>query len=96
MKDYYEILQVHPKASLDVIKKAYITLAKKYHPDTTELDAETAQKMMKDLNEAYSVLSDASRRAAYDQNLNNQRKSQGSSRNEEKKREEEKEHFQHQ
>ena len=97
MKDYYEILQVHPKASLDVIKKAYITLAKKYHPDTTELDAETAQKMMKDLNEAYSVLSDASRRAAYDQNLNNQRKSQGSSRNEEKKREEEKEkeHFQH-
>ena len=83
MKDYYEILQVHPKASLDIIKKAYITLAKKYHPDTTELDAETAQQMMKDLNEAYAVLSDASRREAYDQTVRNQTKRQDNSGEEE-------------
>ena len=83
MKDYYEILQVHPKASLDIIKKAYITLAKKYHPDTTELDAATAQQMMKDLNEAYAVLSDASRREAYDQMVRNQTRNQDSSGEEE-------------
>ena len=83
MKDYYEILQVHPKASLDIIKKAYITLAKKYHPDTTELDAATAQQMMKDLNEAYAVLSDASRREAYDQKMRNYARNQDSSGEEE-------------
>ncbi len=83
MKDYYEILQVHPKASLEVIKKAYITLAKKYHPDTTELDTAKAQQMMKDLNEAYAVLSDVSRRADYDQKLKNQTENQKSTRKEE-------------
>ena len=88
MKDYYEILQVHPKASLDVIKKAYITLAKKYHPDTTKLDAETAQQKMKDLNEAYAVLSDATLRADYDQKLNNQTNNQESPNNNEKESEE--------
>ncbi len=94
MKDYYEILQVHPKASSDVIKKAYITLAKKYHPDTTDLDSETAQQMMKDLNEAYAVLSDSSRRAAYDQELNNQTNTQERANNTEKEKEEEPETYQ--
>ena len=35
MKDYYAILEVHPKASQEIIKKAYLTLAKKYHPDVS-------------------------------------------------------------
>ena len=40
-KDYYEILEVHPKASEEIIRKAYLTLAKKYHPDvSSEKDAE--------------------------------------------------------
>ena len=94
MKDYYEILQVHPKASLDVIKKAYITLAKKYHPDTTKLDAETAQQKMKDLNEAYAVLSDATLRADYDQKLNNQTNNQESPNNNEKEKKKKKEPYQ--
>ena len=45
--DYYEILEVHPRASKEVIKKAYQTLAKKYHPDTTSLDKNEALKKMR-------------------------------------------------
>lgn len=55
MKDYYEILEVHPKASLDVIKKAYAVLAKKYHPDVTKVDPDVARSRMIEINEAYSV-----------------------------------------
>lgn len=64
--DYYEILEVHPRASKEVIKKAYQTLAKKYHPDTTSLDKNEALKKMTLLNEAFSVLSDDKLRTEYD------------------------------
>lgn len=67
IKDYYELLQVHPKASADIIKKAYQTLAKKYHPDLSKLPPEEASRHMSELNEAYRILSDPSARRAYDE-----------------------------
>ena len=64
-KDYYQILGVGKTAPVDQVKKAYRKLARKYHPDVSkERDAE---KHMKDVNEAYAVLSDPEKRAAYDQ-----------------------------
>ena len=69
MKDYYEILEVHPKASTEVIKKAYAVLAKKYHPDVTKLEADLAQRRMAEINEAYAVLSDQKKRRQYDYDL---------------------------
>lgn len=64
-KDYYQILGVNRDAVLADIKKAYRKLARKYHPDISkEPDAEAR---MKELNEAYAVLSDTEKRAAYDQ-----------------------------
>lgn len=64
-KDYYKVLGVSPDADTDVIKKAFRKLARKYHPDiNTAADAETK---FKDVNEAYEVLKDPERRAAYDQ-----------------------------
>ncbi|WGS85753.1 DnaJ C-terminal domain-containing protein [Methylomonas sp. UP202] len=64
-KDYYQILGVEREAALPEIKKAYRKLARKYHPDISkEPDAEAR---MKDVNEAYAVLSDTEKRAAYDQ-----------------------------
>lgn len=64
-KDYYQILGVECEAALPEIKKAYRKLARKYHPDISkEPDAEAR---MKDVNEAYAVLSDTEKRAAYDQ-----------------------------
>jgi curved DNA-binding protein CbpA len=62
--DYYAILQVHPQADREVISAAYRRLAAKYHPDVSA-SPDTAEKM-KLLNEAYEVLSDPARRAAYD------------------------------
>lgn len=66
MKDYYEILEVHPKASSEIIKKAYQTLAKKYHPDITKLEIKVAAKKMSNINEAYKILSDPLLRKKYD------------------------------
>ena len=64
-KDYYQILGVSRDAALTDIKKSYRKLARKYHPDVSkEADAETR---MKEVNEAYAVLSDTEKRAAYDQ-----------------------------
>ncbi len=65
-KDFYEVLGVGKGASEDDIKKAYRTLAKKYHPDANPGD-KSAEEKFKEINEAYSVLSDGQKRAAYDQ-----------------------------
>lgn len=66
----YDILEVSRKASKEVIEKAYKTLAKKYHPDLqTAENKEIAEKRMKEINEAYDVLSDEQKRKEYDEKL---------------------------
>lgn len=66
-RDYYEILNVKRDASAAELKKAYRALAMKYHPDRNSGDIEGAEKKFKELNEAYEVLKDEQKRAAYDQ-----------------------------
>ena len=65
-RDYYEVLGVDKNASADEIKKAYRKLAVKYHPDKNPGDKEAEEKF-KEAAEAYSVLSDAEKKARYDQ-----------------------------
>ncbi len=65
-RDYYEVLGVQKGASDDEIKKAFRKLAVKYHPDKNPGDKE-AEAKFKEANEAYSVLSDKTKRARYDQ-----------------------------
>ena len=65
-RDYYEVLGVDKNASEDEIKKAYKTLAIKYHPDRNPGD-KAAEEKFKEAAEAYSVLSDKEKRARYDQ-----------------------------
>jgi molecular chaperone DnaJ len=65
-RDYYEILGIDKNADADAIKRAYRQQAKKYHPDLHPGDAE-AEKNFKEVNEAYSVLSDPDKKAKYDQ-----------------------------
>lgn len=64
-QDYYATLGIDKSASEDDIKKAYKTLAKKYHPDLNPGDA-TAEQKFKDINEAYEILSDKEKRQQYD------------------------------
>jgi molecular chaperone DnaJ len=63
-KDYYEILGLKKGASVEEIKKAYKELAKKYHPDVSK--EHDAEKKFKEINEAYSVLSDPEKKENYD------------------------------
>ena len=63
-KDYYQILGVDKAAGADAVKKAYRKLARQYHPDVSK--AADAQQRMAEVNEAYAVLGDTEKRAAYD------------------------------
>jgi molecular chaperone DnaJ len=65
-KDYYETLETQKGATDDEIKKAYRKLAKKYHPDANP-DNPQAEQNFKEVSEAYSVLSDQTKKNAYDQ-----------------------------
>jgi molecular chaperone DnaJ len=66
-KDYYQILGVDRKADADELKKAYRKLAMKWHPDQNKDNATQAEEKFKEINEAYDILKDAQKRAAYDQ-----------------------------
>lgn len=65
-RDYYEVLEIDKGASADDIKKSFKKLAKKYHPDLNPGD-KAAEEKFKEINEAYVVLSDADKKAQYDQ-----------------------------
>ena len=67
--DYYEILEINKGASEDVIKAAYKALAKKYHPDNNKMNSELCEEKLKQLNEAYEVLSDSEKRKRYDESI---------------------------
>ena len=70
MKNYYEILEVNKKASQEVIEKAYRVLVKKYHPDLYSGEKRKyAEQKIKDINEAYRILSDGFLREQYDTEL---------------------------
>ena len=64
-RDYYEVLEISKNADEAEIKKAYRTLAKKYHPDINPND-KSAEKKFKEVNEAYEVLSDSEKKSRYD------------------------------
>lgn len=66
---FYEVLGVSPEATPDEIKTAYRELAKQYHPDRNPGNSE-AEAKMKEVNEAYSTLSDPQKRQEYDYSLN--------------------------
>ena len=76
-KNYYDILQINQNASPEIIEKAYKTLAKKYHPDLQEENnKKEAEEILKEINEAYEILSNPEKKALYDQNLRNETISQ--------------------
>ena len=64
-RDYYEVLGVDKGADKETIKKAYRKLAMKHHPDQNK-DNPKAEEKFKEVNEAYDVLKDPDKRAAYD------------------------------
>ena len=71
-KNYYKILEVDSSASPEVIEKAYKALAKKYHPDLQEeSQKESAGEKLKEINEAYEILSNPESKAKFDQMLSN-------------------------
>ena len=69
-KNYYEILEIDKNASPEIIKKAYSTLAKKYHPDLQPDDKKhESEEKFKLINEAYEILSDEFKKSEYDSTL---------------------------
>ena len=68
VRNYYEMLGVDKNAPSNEIKRAYRTLARKYHPDRNSGN-KAAEEKFKDINEAYEILSDQTRRVQYDQSL---------------------------
>ena len=77
MKNYYKILQVDKDASPEIIKVAYKLLVKKNHPDLREgEDKKNAEEIIKEINEAYDILSNPIKKAEYDQTLINENISQ--------------------
>ena len=85
MKDYYGILEVNVNASNEVIEKAYKTLVKKYHPDLySSIDKKEAEKKLKDINEAYNILSNSFLRSQY--NLELQKQAENAQRQENQRR----------
>ena len=65
-RDYYEVLGVSKNATEEEIKKAFRKLARQYHPDVNQENDKDAEAKFKEANEAYSMLSDPQKRAAYD------------------------------
>lgn len=73
----YEILEVSETASEEVIEKAYKVLAKRYHPDLQAPEnKQMAEQKMKEINEAYDILSDDTKRKTYDEKLKSQREAE--------------------
>ncbi len=76
MKNYYEILEVNEHASKEIIEKAYRTLVKRYHPDLySSTQKQSAEQKLRDLNEAYDVLSDDFLRRQYDREFQKEQES---------------------
>lgn len=70
MKNLYDVLEVSRKASSEIIEKAYKTLAKKYHPDLQDgSNRVECEEKMKEINEAYEILSHEQKRKQYDEKL---------------------------
>ena len=68
MKNYYEILEVDKNASDEIIKLAYKSLVKKYHPDLKDsTEKQIAEEKIKEINEAYDIISDPVKRSEYNQ-----------------------------
>jgi len=65
-KDYYAILGVLPSAEAETIQAVYRALSKKYHPDVSQQNRAEAEEKIREINEAYEILSDASKRKQYD------------------------------
>jgi len=75
--NYYEILEVSPNASKEIIDKAYKTLAKRYHPDANSVEKKQwAEERFKKINEAYEIISNKEKREEYDRELESQRNQQ--------------------
>jgi hypothetical protein len=66
---HYHLLGLHPAASAMDIRRAYRQLSKEYHPDTTSLPTLVAKAKFQELNQAYAVLSNPTRRLLYDQSI---------------------------
>jgi DnaJ-class molecular chaperone len=67
--NYYSLLGLHPSATPIEIRRAYRSLSKEYHPDSTELPAAEAHHKFQELNQAYATLSNPTRRLLHDQSI---------------------------